>query len=146
MLTTAALIQPEYPLAAGDIAKQPADRAAEAPVLYRMHPGVAAAIQGASDYRSASATAGFLVNMLIAAGRLSEALEVVEQMAGYTVQAGLGPWTQLADQGLRLQILARMGEHERVLAEIAVLRDRMGELPVRPAGCGCGGRHRGCGV
>jgi hypothetical protein len=58
---------------------------------------------------------------------------VTEEQAGYSGRAGLGPWTQLADQGRRLQILAEMGEHERVLAETGVLRAQMGRLPARPA-------------
>jgi tetratricopeptide (TPR) repeat protein len=58
---------------------------------------------------------------------------VTGQKAGYARRAGLGPWTQLLDQGQRLQILAAMGEHERVLAEAGMLRDQMGRLPARPA-------------
>ncbi|HEY2284235.1 MAG TPA: hypothetical protein VGH88_00685 [Streptosporangiaceae bacterium] len=50
-------------------------------------------------------------------------------MAGYTRQAGLGPWTQLADEGWRLQILGLMGEHEQVLDQIPALRARMDQLP-----------------
>jgi hypothetical protein len=88
---------------------------------------------GAGDYQIASAAAGDLANMLREAGRLAEALEVAGQAAGYTGRARLGPWTQLLDQAQRLQILARMGEHEQVLAETGVLRARMGELPARPA-------------
>jgi hypothetical protein len=86
----------------------------------------------AGDYRLASAVATDLVNLLRGAGRLGEALAVAGEMAGYSDRAGLGPWTQLSDQGQRLQILAVMGEHERVLAEAGVLRERMGLLPARP--------------
>jgi hypothetical protein len=57
---------------------------------------------------------------------------VAGEVARYSERAGLGPWTQLLDQGQRLQILADMGEHERVLAEAGVLRERMGRLPARP--------------
>jgi tetratricopeptide (TPR) repeat protein len=89
---------------------------------------------GSDDYRLASAAAGELVNLLGDAARLGEALDLAGQKAGYTRQAGLGPWTQLADRGRRLQILGWMGEHEQVLAETGVLRDQMGELPARPAG------------
>jgi hypothetical protein len=92
-----------------------------------------AAAAGAGDYRLASVIAGDLADLLRDAGRLGEALAVAEQMAGYTGRAGLGPWTQLADQGQRLQILAAMGEHERVLAQAGALRDQMGRLPARPA-------------
>jgi CHAT domain len=92
-----------------------------------------AAAAAAGDYWLASAIAGDLADLLREAGRLAEALAVTGQMAGYTGRAGLGPWTQLADQGRRLQILAEMGEHERVLAQAGVLRDQMGRLPARPA-------------
>ena len=86
----------------------------------------------AGDYRLASAIAGGLADLLREAGRLGEALAVTGQMAGYSERAGLGPWTQLLDQAQRLQILADMGEHERVLAQASVLRDQMGQLPARP--------------
>jgi tetratricopeptide (TPR) repeat protein len=91
-----------------------------------------AAAAAAGDYRLASVIAGDLADLLSEAGRLAEALAVTGQMAGYTGRAGLGPWTQLSDQGRRLQILAAMGEHERVLAQAGVLRDQMGRLPARP--------------
>ena len=84
---------------------------------------------GSDAYRVASTAANDLVSLLTWAGRLGEALEVAGQMAGYTGQAGLGPWSQLMDQGQRLQILSLMGEHEQVLAETGVLRALMSELP-----------------
>ena len=92
-----------------------------------------AAASAAGDYRLASVIAADLASLLSEAGQLAEALAVTEQKAGYTGRAGLGPWTQLADQARRLQILAEMGEHERVLAQTGVLRDQMGRLPARPA-------------
>ena len=92
------------------------------------------AAAGGGNYRLASIIAGDLVNLLSDAGRLGEALDLAGQTAGYTRQAGLGPWTQLADQARRLQILGLMGEHEQVLAETVALRARMAELPARPAG------------
>ena len=104
---------------------------AEAERLLRDTIGAAA---GSGDYRVASGGAGDLVNLLAEAGRLGEALEVAGQAAGYTGQAGLGPWTQLADQALRLQVLARMGEHEQVLDQTEVLRAQMDELAARPVG------------
>jgi tetratricopeptide (TPR) repeat protein len=93
--------------------------------------GVLDAAATAGDYRLASAAAGDLVNLLREAGRLGEALAVAGEKAGYSERAGLGPWSQLLDQGQRLQILAVMGEHEQVLAETGVLRERMGRLPAR---------------
>jgi hypothetical protein len=88
---------------------------------------------GAGDYRAASAAAGILVILLRDAGRLAEALETAERKPEYTRLGGLGRWTQLADQGLRLQVLGLMGEHARVLAEIPELRAAMAGLPDRPA-------------
>jgi CHAT domain len=85
------------------------------------------------DHRALSSISGQLASQLIDAGRLQEALAVSEQTAEYTARAGLGPWTQLADQARRLQVLGLMGEHERVLAETAALRTHMGGLPVRRA-------------
>jgi CHAT domain len=102
---------------------------AEAGPLLR---GTLEAAAAAGDYRLASVIAGELVALLRGAGRLGEALEVNGQMAGYSERAGLGPWTQLGDQARRLQILATMGEHERVLAETGGLRDQMGRLPALP--------------
>ena len=57
-----------------------------------------AAADGGDD-RLASGIAGELVNLLRDAGRLGEALDLAGQKAGYTRQAGLGPWTQLARPG-----------------------------------------------
>ena len=91
-----------------------------------------AAASGGDD-RLASGVVWDLVILLRDTGRLGEALDLAGQQAGYTRQAGLGPWTQLADQAERLQILGRMGEHEQVLAQTAALRDQMAELPARPA-------------
>jgi tetratricopeptide (TPR) repeat protein len=91
-----------------------------------------AAADAAGDYRLASVIAGDLAGLLRDAGRLGEALAVAGQVAGYSERAGRGPWSQLLDQGQRLQILAVMGEHERVLAEAGALRDQMGRLPARP--------------
>ena len=119
----------------------PADTGVLARALRSVDPGEAErllrgaldAAVGAGDYRAASAAAGDLVNLLRDAGRLGEALEVAGQKADYTRRAGLGPWTQLADQARRLQVLGLMGEHARVLAEVDRLRAAMAELPARPA-------------
>src|SRR5450755_1968339 len=86
------------------------------------------------DFRVASSVAGDLVNLLRDAGRLREALDLAGQMAGYTARAGLGPWTQLGDEGRRLQILGLMGDHQQVLGQIAALRARIDALPATPAG------------
>ena len=46
-------------------------------------------------------------------GRLEDALKVAVEKADYTRQAGLGPCTELADEGRRLQVLADMGRMTR---------------------------------
>jgi tetratricopeptide (TPR) repeat protein len=91
------------------------------------------AAASAGEYQNAFAAAGDLTNLLRDAGRLAEALEAAGQAADYTRRAGLGPWTQLLDQARRLQVLGRMGEYARVLAEVDRLRAAMAELPARPA-------------
>ena len=82
------------------------------------------------NYRLASVVAGDLCNLLRSSGRLEEALKVAGEKAGYTRQAGLGPWTQLVDEGQRLQVLAAMGRYDEVLAEVESLRPKMDALPL----------------
>jgi tetratricopeptide (TPR) repeat protein len=82
------------------------------------------------NYRRASGNAGDLLNLLRTTGRLQEALTVAEAMAGYTRQAGLGPWTQLTDEGQRLQVLAALGRYAEVLAAVEALRPPMTALPL----------------
>jgi hypothetical protein len=103
---------------------------AEAERLLR---GSLEAAAGSGDYRLASGTAGNLANLLRDAGRLREALDVLTEKAGYTRRAGLGPSTQLSDQGRRLQLLGRMGDHEQVLAQTGQLRGQLAGLPARPS-------------
>ena len=97
----------------------------------RLLRGAVDAAARAGDYRVASAAAGELVTLLREVGRLAEALAVAEDMVEFTGRAGLGPWTRLADQGRRLQVLGLMGEHARVLAETETLRAAMAGLPAR---------------
>jgi tetratricopeptide (TPR) repeat protein len=80
-------------------------------------------------YDQASAAAGDLVTLLGDTGRLRQALALVDEKEGYTRQAGLGPWTQLLARGQRLQLLYRLGEHERVLGEVEQLRGQLASLP-----------------
>ena len=97
----------------------------------RLLRGAMDAAAGTGDYLVASTAAGDLFNLLMMAARLTETLAVADQQAEFTRRAGLGPWTRLADQGQRLQVLGLMGEHARVLAEIDTLRAAMAELPAR---------------
>jgi hypothetical protein len=81
------------------------------------------------DSRVASVAASDLVTLLRDQGRLRDALALHDQKIEHTRQAGLGSWTQLGDQGRRLQILGLLGHQEQVLADLPALRDRMAELP-----------------
>jgi len=77
------------------------------------------------DYRSASAAAGYLIDLCRASGRLAEALTLADKMIGYTRRAGLRPWAQLGDEILRLQVLNEMGQAGHVLGEVQRLREHM---------------------
>jgi hypothetical protein len=70
-----------------------------------------------------------LSTLLRRAGRLGEALAVVEQLPELTRRAGLGPWTQLTDRIQRAQLLASLGRNEEALAEVEVLRGELTGLP-----------------
>ncbi|MGH4017420.1 MAG: hypothetical protein ACRDSL_26550 [Pseudonocardiaceae bacterium] len=83
----------------------------------------------AGDHQLASTTAGDLVTLLRDQGRLREALTLAHQKIEHTSQAGFGSWTQLSDQGRRLQILSMLGHHEQVLIDLPTLRARMADLP-----------------
>lgn len=87
-----------------------------------------AAAQG--QYHLASTAAGELFYLLLLGGRPAEALRVVEEKAEYTRRAGLGPWSQLANEGYRLQALAAMGRYEEVLERVEALRPRLAALPL----------------
>ena len=97
----------------------------------RLLRGAVDAAAEAGDYRVASGYRRGAGEPAAGAGRLAEALAVAGEMAGYTRRAGLGPWTRLADQAGRLQVLGRMGEHGQVLAETEELRAAMAALPAR---------------
>lgn len=81
-----------------------------------------------ADYEAASVTAARVMNLCMDSGRLADALALAEQMADYTRQAGLGPWTQLSDKVRRLQVLNAMGRAGTVLAEVERLRRHMQTL------------------
>jgi tetratricopeptide (TPR) repeat protein len=81
------------------------------------------------EYQLASTTAGDLISLLRDQGRLREALTLANQKIEHSNQAGFGFWTQLSDQGRRLQILNMLDHHEQVLFDLPALRARMAELP-----------------
>jgi hypothetical protein len=85
------------------------------------------------NYRLASVAAGTLLNLLRANGRFSEALTLAEEKADYSRRAGLGPWTQLADETRRLQVLNARGRYEEVLARVEELRPQLDSLPEKSA-------------
>jgi hypothetical protein len=95
----------------------------------RLLRGAIDAAAGVGDFLVASTVAGDLIILLREAGRPTEALAAAAQKAEFTDQAGLGPWTRLLDQAQRLQVLAQIGEHARVLAETETLRAAMAALP-----------------
>ncbi|MGH3800691.1 MAG: hypothetical protein ACRDTD_11245 [Pseudonocardiaceae bacterium] len=80
-------------------------------------------------YGLASTTAGDLVTLLRDQGRLGEALTLADQKIEHTRHTGFGFWTQLSDQGRRLQILSLLGRHAQVLLDVSALRARMAGLP-----------------
>jgi hypothetical protein len=106
--------------------------AGEAEQLLR---GAMDAAADVGDFRVASSAAGVLAFLLMGGGWLAEALAVAGQQEEFTKRAGLGPWTRLFDQARRLQVLARMGEHARVLAETETLRAAMPVLSARSDAC-----------
>lgn len=81
------------------------------------------------EFLQALANTGDLINILMATGRAEEALALVEEMKGYTRRAGQGPWTQLGNEVLRLQLLNALSRHEEVLAAGDELREQMRALP-----------------
>jgi len=86
-----------------------------------------------SNHRLASALANDLATLLRDQGRLDEALTMADQTIEHTRQGGLGAWTQLHDQGQRLEILGWLGHHDQVLTDLPALRAHMAELPAQAA-------------
>ena len=84
------------------------------------------------DHRLASAVAGRLVVVLVSAGRL-EALELCGEKVSHSRQAGLDPWSVLADEARTTEILSQMGRHDETLSQVQSLRGEMAELPSAPA-------------
>ena len=107
-----------------------AGRRDEAEALMRE---VLARAAACGDYRLASGTAGHLIGLLHDSGRPEEALGLLETMKEATHRAGFGPWTQLADEVRRLQLLSALGRYDEVLAEVEALRPRMDALPLTGA-------------
>jgi hypothetical protein len=108
-----------------------------AAALRKVDPGEAEALlccaydqaSASGEHGLASTTAGDLATLLRDQGRLREALTLADQKIEHTRQAGFGFWTQLSDQGRRLQILNLLGHHEQVLIDVRTVRARIAELP-----------------
>ncbi|MEU0557438.1 hypothetical protein [Dactylosporangium sp. NPDC006015] len=83
----------------------------------------------AGDHRLATVAVTDLVNLCRDSGRLREALDLADQAAEHSRQAGLGRWTQLADQTRRLEIVRMLGQPEQVLTEVRQLIAEMDQLP-----------------
>ena len=79
-------------------------------------------------WRLASVALGSVVNIMRQTGRAEAALAVVDRKKRATTNAGLGPWTQLADDVWRLQLLNQIGRYQEVLAEAQRLRQHMDGL------------------
>ncbi len=82
-----------------------------------------------NNFRQASVNAGHLLNLLTQTSQLQAALAVAADLSEYSRRAGLGPWTQLADETRRLQILNAMGRSREVLDAVQELRAQMEKLP-----------------
>jgi tetratricopeptide (TPR) repeat protein len=106
------------------LAIQRADQAEARRLLERSLDGAGSA----GDNSLAWLVAGYLADALRDDGHLDEALAVAARQEQYAQAAGLGPWTELAGDGRRLVILARMRRHGQVLAEMTGVRDRMRRL------------------
>lgn len=102
-----------------------AGRIAEAEAMMRETIQAAVPLE---QFQTASAVAGDLINLLAQTGRTNDALALIDKKKEYTQRAGLGPWTQLSDEGHRLQILEALGKYEEVLGRVEELRKTMRDL------------------
>ena len=84
------------------------------------------------DFHTASNVAGDLINLLKDRAHYPEALELAKRKPDLTRRAGRGPWSQIADEGQRLQILSLQDDHAEVLHQANELRVRMEGLPDPP--------------
>jgi tetratricopeptide (TPR) repeat protein len=112
-------------------------RRSVARALERLRPAEAAtqfgevldAAEAREDYELAGVCAGDLIRLMKNDGRLHDALALTERMQEFDRLAGLGPWTEVGNEGQRLQLLVLLGNHEEVLDTVNALRQRMSELP-----------------
>lgn len=62
------------------------------------------------DFHSVCVLGCDLINLLRDGGRVQQALELLDEMKSATEAGGFGPWTQLSDEGMRLQLLQQLGQ------------------------------------
>jgi hypothetical protein len=106
-------------------------RSVDPPAAERLLRGSLADAVKQRDHALADAVTTDLVHLLCDSARLAEALALAGTKPDYTRLAGLGPWSQLGDQALRLYVLGLMGEHRLVLTEVADRLTEMERLPYR---------------
>lgn len=81
------------------------------------------------NFEQATALANDLIELLRGSGHLDQALLLADRRADHIDRAGLGPWTKLSNEVLRLQILSLKGHNRQVLADIEKHRATMANLP-----------------
>lgn len=81
------------------------------------------------DYRAISALASWMIKMSLRQGRHSEASNILQEQIAIADRVGMGPWTRLQNEVAGLEILAAMGRHEEVLADVSRLYGDMRSLP-----------------
>ncbi|HEX4965716.1 MAG TPA: CHAT domain-containing protein [Thermoanaerobaculia bacterium] len=81
------------------------------------------------NYRHRFSAATLSARLLLGRGHFEEALEVIENKVELIRQAGLGPWTQIANEVMRLEVLVALGRYEEVLAEVERLHPALEALP-----------------
>nr|BFE84030.1 hypothetical protein GCM10020093_066310 [Planobispora longispora] len=118
---------PDEPAALGVLARALMDVAPEAAEAQFRE--LAERADARADHWTASAAMGELMGLYLGTGRSAEALELAERKIELSRRAGLGPWTLLAGEALRAQVLLVMGQDERALAEVSRLLERAASLP-----------------
>ncbi|MDL4777725.1 CHAT domain-containing protein [Actinomadura xylanilytica] len=83
------------------------------------------------DHRRASLAADVLIDLMNSDERRnSEALKLCDEMIQHTSAAGYGPWTRLADECTRLDLLAEIEPGAQLLDKFIELRKRADQLPL----------------
>ncbi len=91
--------------------------------------GIIAEAEACENWRIASATIGNLITLWRDTGRAEPALALIERKKDFTRRSGFGPWTQMSDEGRRLQLLTGLGRHQEVFDAVQTLRPELRALP-----------------